>query len=671
MERIDSLLNLLPASINDTNKVILLNDLSFNYKSIHPDTGLLYGQQAIDLSVKLGFKKGEADALLAMAANYWVKHDYVTEEQCLRRQLDINKALDNKQEIARTIRNIGDIYETEYNYPKALSYYKEALAIAEKINNSRWILNCQASIANICDLQKNYAEALEYFQKCVQYCEATNNTIDLAGYLRRAGLVLAEQGNYNKALEYEKKSLSLFKSLKNNPFKDHLAWTLRDLGTVYCKQGNYQQSLLCFRQAYGQFIVLPGIFPKNNAGICLAKMGNAYLQIALHTNKEDKLYKTQLKHAKDTLALAINMLKPSDWTSLTDALQDMVKVYQLQGNYRASLEAYEEYSSYKDSLYNTEIEKKVLMHEMEFENEIQKDSIKHANLLQVAQLNFLMERKELDRLKNRQQTIYLIIAFATICLVSFYFLYSNYHAKIALRNELAKERIEQQLKEAEHERNMSRTTLTALISQMNPHFLFNALNTIQSFIYSNDKKNASNYLGKFSELTRKVLDNSSKKAISLNEEIALLQLYLDIEKVRFGDNFTAIIATDPCLERDEIFFPPMLVQPYVENAIKHGLLHKQDKKEIFISINGLENKKEIEIIIDDNGIGRSKSMEINTQRTSHLSFANTANEKRIDLINQGLDKKITFEIIDKKNEKGAATGTKIILVIPIMSESLT
>ena len=191
---------------------------------------------------------------------------------------------------------------------------------------------------------------------------------------------------------------------------------------------------------------------------------------------------------------------------------------------------------------------------------------------------------------------------------------------------------------------------------MNPHFIFNALNTIQSYVYCNDKNSASNYLGKFSDLMRKILDNSRNEKITLEEEINVLQLYIDIERARFGDRFFARIDTDPGLDTENIFIPPMLIQPYAENAIKHGLLHQSGEKRLLIRISKSTDQKYTEIIIDDNGIGREKSIKINKKRVEHHSFATAANERRIDLINQLHDKKIMLEIIDKKNADGIAAG---------------
>jgi LytS/YehU family sensor histidine kinase len=209
-------------------------------------------------------------------------------------------------------------------------------------------------------------------------------------------------------------------------------------------------------------------------------------------------------------------------------------------------------------------------------------------------------------------------------------------------------------------------TVTALRSQMNPHFIFNALNTIQSYVYANDKRSASSYLGKFSELIRRILDNSSKSSITLQEEIYILQLYMDIEKARFGENLNTVIEIEPDLDAEDILIPPMLIQPYIENAIKHGLLHKQGEKKLAVTINKKLEPEFVEIIIDDNGIGREMSMELNKKRINHNSFASDANNKRIHLIEHITGKKAKLEIIDKKFADGSAAGTKIVIHIPVV-----
>jgi Histidine kinase len=209
------------------------------------------------------------------------------------------------------------------------------------------------------------------------------------------------------------------------------------------------------------------------------------------------------------------------------------------------------------------------------------------------------------------------------------------------------------------EKELDKSMLTSIKAQMNPHFLFNALNTIQSYIYSNDKLNAGKYISVFSRLTRSILDMSNKETISLAEEIESLKLYLELEKMRFEDTLNYDFIIDEHLDRESITLPSMLLQPYVENAIKHGLLHKKTNRLVVISV--AEKNKLLEITIDDNGIGRKRSNELNAiKNRNHTSFASSANQKRLEILQNNF-KHIHFEIIDKLTEFGEACGTKVVI----------
>ena len=244
------------------------------------------------------------------------------------------------------------------------------------------------------------------------------------------------------------------------------------------------------------------------------------------------------------------------------------------------------------------------------------------------------------------------------------FLISVYYL-IVVRIRIIRKNNQQIIEQLNLKNELRNSLLSTIKAQMNPHFIFNSLNTIQSFIYQNDKINANKYLGKFSELVRKVLANSTKKVIVLTEEIELLKLYLDLEKVRFGDNLQIQFTIAQDLDSDYIEVPPMLIQPYIENAIVHGLFHKKGNKDLLIEIKPIGSPDYIEIRIDDNGIGREVSNQLNQKRSNHISFATSANEKRIELINQTLKKPIKLRIIDKKDALNNAAGTLVVLLIPM------
>jgi len=213
-----------------------------------------------------------------------------------------------------------------------------------------------------------------------------------------------------------------------------------------------------------------------------------------------------------------------------------------------------------------------------------------------------------------------------------------------------------------YDQQLRSSQLTALKTQMNPHFMFNALNSIQEFIILNEKRLANEYLSKFSRLMRVYLSHSNKDWVPLEEEIQALKLYLDLEKLRF-ENAQIRLNIDPKLEMEHILIPPLFVQPYVENAFKHGLLHKANDRKLNISFSKTTDDI-LQIIIEDNGIGRKKAMEIKSKRAiKNLSFFMTANQKRLQLLNYNKPQKIGVEVIDLE-ENNRAAGTKVIIGIP-------
>lgn len=204
--------------------------------------------------------------------------------------------------------------------------------------------------------------------------------------------------------------------------------------------------------------------------------------------------------------------------------------------------------------------------------------------------------------------------------------------------------------------------LTAIRAQMNPHFTYNTLNSIQDLILKQDIKRTNYYLSKFSTLMRKVLEFSENETIILEDEVELIQDYLELEKLRFGDDFEFIIQVSNSLQTNSVFIPSLIIQPFVENAIKHGLLHKKGQKKLNISFN--DNQEYILVIIEDNGVGRVRSAEITSKRKYiHKSFAVSATQRRIDLLNQEREKLIKLEIVDKY-DSNISTGTIVKLYFP-------
>lgn len=231
------------------------------------------------------------------------------------------------------------------------------------------------------------------------------------------------------------------------------------------------------------------------------------------------------------------------------------------------------------------------------------------------------------------------------------------------RNNIKIQRKNEEISKLLLEKRMAGLQLENLRSQMNPHFIFNALNSIQEYIVNNEKKLASAYLVKFSRLMRLYLEQSKTNEITLEEEIQTLNLYLTLEKNRFGEQFTYAIHVAPEVQTQTISVPSLLLQPYIENAVKHGLAHKKGDKNVSISFSSKNNF--LEVVIDDNGIGRDAANTIKQRsRPEHQSFATKASNKRIEIVNTQQEQKIKVQYIDKKSGS-TATGTQVIITIPI------
>lgn len=204
--------------------------------------------------------------------------------------------------------------------------------------------------------------------------------------------------------------------------------------------------------------------------------------------------------------------------------------------------------------------------------------------------------------------------------------------------------------------------MQALRAQMNPHFIFNCLNAINGFILVNESETAADYLTKFSRLIRMVLNNSHNKIISLDDELQTLGLYLYMERLRFKDSFHYEIKCDDTVDELSIFIPPMLLQPFVENAIWHGLMNKEGQGELLINLHFGDDT--LYCTITDNGVGRKKAAQMKSKSSEkNKSMGLEITRKRIALLNHDLNGGCFFEINDLEDDSGNAKGTQVSLKI--------
>lgn len=212
---------------------------------------------------------------------------------------------------------------------------------------------------------------------------------------------------------------------------------------------------------------------------------------------------------------------------------------------------------------------------------------------------------------------------------------------------------------------MAEAEMQALRAQMNPHFIFNCLNSINRYIVKSDQQTASLYLTRFAKLIRLILDNSNSKAVTLTNELEALRLYIEMESIRFEKKFHYTISVDPNIQGDSIYVPPLIIQPYVENAIWHGLLHKEEAGELRISLHK-RTPGVLECVIEDNGVGREKARELRSKSaSSKKSLGMRLTEDRLALLNAQTQLDASVEVEDLRTTAGSSLGTKVILKIPI------
>ena len=307
-----------------------------------------------------------------------------------------------------------------------------------------------------------------------------------------------------------------------------------------------------------------------------------------------------------------------------------------KGAYEAALEDYRRYMD----------ENEKVLQQKQDELDQQVAILKEQGKIDLLVKDFDIEEKEQALLQSQVRNQRLIIIFLCLLLlgaaISLYFIVKNVRRRRQANQLLL---------------------LKSLRTQMNPHFIFNALNSVNNFISRNDERSANKFLSNFARLMRMVLDHSQKDFISFEEEVGLLELYLELEHFRFRDKFDYTFEKSPDIDYAAIDLPPMLLQPFVENAIWHGLRYKEEKGRLEVAIRK-ENGMAV-VQIRDDGIGRSRSIAIKTSQQIKYNSTGLQNvSRRISLINQAYQKQYTVTIEDQFPD-AADTGTAVTLKIPI------
>jgi len=492
---------------------------------------------------------------------------------------------------------LGDVYSAKKEYISAEKYYNNGLSIAKNHLITPKITDLNSKLGKVSFSQGKVEQATTYFDNSLNLASSENEQRSVVEKERVADFYNSNQ-QFDQEIALRKKNLSALETLDVEVLTEN---SLHESDSLTTQKSNY-------------------------------KIANAYVQQAKYDDAIPYLEKS-ISEAN----------KKSDLIIEKDATRKLSEVYKTVGEYTKALETYQSYVDLVDRVY--------LKKEQQIANvsKVSRDLIKHQQRItglederKLSENKLLLASKdsELQSERNKQQSIviYGLLAGLFLLLLLAFYMYRNIKQQRVNNNLLA---------------------LKSLRSQMNPHFIFNALNSVNSFIASNDERTANRYLTDFSKLMRSVLENSEEDFIPLSKEIELLQLYTKLEHFRFQDKFEYTITIDDNIAIDEFVIPPMLLQPYVENAVWHGLRYKEEKGVLQIKLRA-RSDNELQIIIEDDGVGRAKSKALKTEHQKKQNSKGMGNiKKRVAILNEMYADKVDVYIEDIDNEG----GTKVVLTL--------
>ncbi|QQR98753.1 MAG: tetratricopeptide repeat protein [Sphingobacteriales bacterium] len=544
----------------------------------------------------------------------------------------------NISSIAYVKTDLGYAYNNLGDNENAIKNNLEALNIFEKLKDDIGIERTCFAIGRIYDLQKDYNSANNYYQKCLSINKKIDDKIRVVLVLNSIAHNKINLKKYTEVSPLLNEAISI---AKPNQYISQIA-------TSYKFYADYFYVTENLDSAYYYYNLALDVFQQIKANNFYAMVLLQLAQIDLKKMKLD----AALAKAKEAYQISVDSKNPSITKNTYKVLSN---IYAQQKDYKNAYLFNNKYSTLADSIFYDENRSNMLKADFKYKNQ------KNMNTI-----TLLGQQQKIALLKNKQQRFYLIglaLLLLIAMIVSYFIIYRINTKK---KNELLKIELDASEKKTKIEQQKNEAVLTALKSQMNPHFIFNALNSIQELYTSGSLKYANEQMGNFAYLTRKILETSEKQKIYLSEEVEILKMYLELESMRFGNDFSSNISFDEDIDEDYIQIPPMLVQPYVENSIKHGLFHKIGNKNINIHFFMEENDEILACTIDDNGIGRNASAEINKNRhKTHQSFATNATEKRLQLLNFGKSENVVVIFEDKYDENNQSLGTKVTIKIPI------
>ncbi|QXP58171.1 histidine kinase [Cellulophaga sp. HaHa_2_95] len=662
-------------------KAIIGDELMFESASFETVTHVVKSSEDVDVRVRDYIPESKTSSAASKSRNTTSIQQLLDSANSYKKT-DIEKSIDfvtkaivqigkngDKTLLSKSYSTLGEIYQYHKQYDLAINSFKESLLALESIKTE--LLLAQSYLAN-----KEYKNAQSLFSALAN--KGTLSSFQKAQVYEGLGDVNKGLGATDKAIENYTLGLNLAKTKSITPKITDLNSKIAD---AYAADNQLEEA----EEYYDNSLELSKNEAPQRAVQEKEKVADFYNKRNEY-DKEVSLRKKSLEDLKDISAPQKRVAKTSgvnagsdsissqrikykignallsqqkydqaipylqesiveagvddDLVVQKDATRKLSEVYKYQGDFDKALETYQEYVSIVDTLYvrkEQEISRATRLNREIATKQNRISGLEKERELYQSKYDLVLTSEQL--VERQKWLIYsLVFGILLLGLTTYFFYRSNKQQKLA-NNLLA---------------------LKSLRTQMNPHFIFNALNSVNNYIAKSDERSANRYLSEFSTLMRAVLENSEEDFIPLTKEIELLELYTKLEHSRFSDKFDYEIKIDKDIDVASYQIPPMLLQPYIENAIWHGLRYKDEKGFLMVDVKN-KTKNSIEITISDNGIGRKRSAELKTSNQKKQKSKGMGNiKKRIDILNDMYKDKVDVFITDYKED---GTGTKVSFLL--------
>lgn len=674
--KIESLRKVLPA-LEGNARVDCMNALSLAYTYLNTDTASFYQKNAYDLATVSGYFRGEGMSLNNKARIAGIGyHDYPLAEQISQGTLLKYKPLKDEKVLAETYMILSLALFCQGYFDRSADACDSLVRLARSADDKIRLGEAKAVLGSIYFETGNYDKSFDYFNQSLAEFESIDDSYNTAILLAKIGDLYCLAGD-------DKKGLSLYFQSLQYPLGPTITWhPLVDLGDTYYSLEQYDAGE-SEREKYIQTIKSMTVrsnymaYPRVRRAETLIASKD-YAQ-ALPLLKRDLQSSKQGNDRNQVMRLLFDIVKGYEgqrdykeafhYTNelLENALhfkarQYVLSAYKLKSSIfdhldrpDSSFTYFKRYTSMKDSIALGEFGKKMDLYAAEKENERKQNQIELLN--KEKRINQQQLELGTQKLQNESFQKKMLIIGSLLLIVFGVFLVR--YVNLRRRNEAIR-----------HQKEASDLEMQALRAQMNPHFIFNCLNSINRFTIRNDPARAADYLTKFAKLIRIVLQQSGVSFIPLEDELNSLQLYMDLEAIRFEHPFHYTVRTDG-VNIAAITVPPLLLQPFVENAIWHGL-HPKQNGQGRITINLQLDGNFLECRISDNGVGRKFAnghLSGDSEKKTSLGIKLTRN--RLELFESSLkERKAVITITDLADQEGESAGTSVLIRIPVKSSQM-